>query len=130
MAEYSLENLMCHQDNLETVLDNLKEGIIAHDMNRRIFFFNKEAERITGYNREEIVGRDCHEAFGSPFCGEHCAFCVDEPELAKRVELRHFAGLTVEETAQALGVSARTVKRNWAFARAWLGREMNHETRQ
>ena len=82
MSDLSLENLMCHQDNLETVLDNLKEGIIAHDMDRRIFFFNKEAERITGYSREEIVGRDCHDAFGSPFCGEHCAFCVDEPELA------------------------------------------------
>jgi len=82
MSDFSLENLMCHQDNLETVLDNLKEGIIAHDMERRIFFFNKEAERITGYSRQEIVGRDCHDAFGSPFCGEHCAFCVDEPELA------------------------------------------------
>ena len=81
MSDFSLENLMCHQDNLETVLDNLKEGIIAHDMNRRIFFFNKEAERITGYNRQEMLGRDCHDAFDSPFCGEHCAFCVDEPEL-------------------------------------------------
>ncbi len=50
---------------------------------------------------------------------------VVEPELAKLVELRYFAGLTVEDTAQALGVSARTVKRNWAFARAWLGRELN-----
>lgn len=48
-----------------------------------------------------------------------------EPELAKLVELRYFAGLTVEESAQVLGVSPRTVKRNWAFARAWLGREMN-----
>ena len=86
MSDFSLENLMCHQDNLETVLDNLKEGIIAHDMNRRIFFFNKEAERITGYTRQEILGRDCHEAFGSPFCGEHCAFCVGEPDLADTSE--------------------------------------------
>ena len=86
MSDLSLENLMCHQDNLETVLDNLKEGIIAHDMNRRIFFFNKEAERITGYSRQEILGRDCHEAFDSPFCGEHCAFCVDEPALADTSE--------------------------------------------
>ena len=53
-----------------------------------------------------------------------------EPELAKLVELRYFAGLPVEETAQALGVSARTVKRNWAFARAWLGREMNQGAEQ
>lgn len=50
---------------------------------------------------------------------------ASEPEIAKLVELRYFAGLSVEETAQALGVSPRTVKRNWAFARAWLGREMN-----
>ncbi len=53
-----------------------------------------------------------------------------EPELARLVELRYFAGLPVEETAQALGVSARTVKRNWAFARAWLGREMNQEPQE
>lgn len=50
-----------------------------------------------------------------------------EPELAKLVELRYFAGLSVDESAKALGVSPRTVKRNWAFARAWLGRELNPE---
>lgn len=40
------------------------------------------------------------------------------------VELRYFAGLTIEETAEALGVSPATVKREWAFARAWLRREL------
>lgn len=53
---------------------------------------------------------------------------IDEPDLAKLVELRYFAGLTVEEAAQALGLSPRTVKRNWAFARAWLGRELHDES--
>src|SRR5262249_26979478 len=43
------------------------------------------------------------------------------PQLARR---RPFAGMTIEEIAQLQGVSARTVKRNWAFARAWLGREL------
>ena len=84
MTEFSLENLMCHQDNLEHVLDNLGEGIIAHDMHRRIFFFNQEAERITGYHRDEVLGKDCHEAFGSPFCGERCAFNANAPRLAPR----------------------------------------------
>lgn len=51
----------------------------------------------------------------------------DEPEMAKLVELRYFAGLSVDESAKALGVSPRTVKRSWAFARAWLGRELNPE---
>jgi RNA polymerase sigma factor (TIGR02999 family) len=48
-----------------------------------------------------------------------------EPELAKLVELRYFAGLSVEDAAKVLGMSSRTVKRNWAYARAWLGRELN-----
>ncbi|MGW8300884.1 MAG: sigma 54-interacting transcriptional regulator, partial [Desulfobacterales bacterium] len=86
MSDYPLENLMCHRDNLENVLDNLKEGIIAHDMDRRIFFFNTEAERITGYRRQDVLGRDCHEAFGNPFCGERCAFCEDRPNLAEKSE--------------------------------------------
>ena len=84
MSDYSLENLMCHRDNLETVLDNLKEGIIAHDMNRRIFFFNAEAERITGYSRADVLGKDCHEAFGTPFCGERCVFCNEAETLTAK----------------------------------------------
>ena len=86
MSDFSLENLVCHQDNLENILDNLKEGIIAHDMHRRIFFFNTEAEHITGYKRQEVLGRDCHEAFGTSFCGERCVFCDDTPEPADKSE--------------------------------------------
>ncbi len=41
-------------------------------------------------------------------------------EAATVVRLRYFAGLSIEQTAQALGVSAPTVKRSWAFARGWL----------
>jgi RNA polymerase sigma factor (TIGR02999 family) len=43
-----------------------------------------------------------------------------DPSAAEVVRLRFFAGLSVEDTAQALGLSERTVKREWAFARAWL----------
>ena len=43
-----------------------------------------------------------------------------DPEQARIVELRYFAGLTVEETADVLGSSPATVKRHWAMARAWL----------
>jgi RNA polymerase sigma factor (TIGR02999 family) len=43
---------------------------------------------------------------------------------ASVVQLRFFAGLNVEETAEALGVAARTVKRDWTLARAWLHREL------
>jgi RNA polymerase sigma factor (TIGR02999 family) len=43
---------------------------------------------------------------------------------AEVVKLRVFAGMTIEEVAHAQGISPRTVKRNWAYARAWLGREL------
>lgn len=47
-----------------------------------------------------------------------------DPRQSRLVELRFFGGLTVEETADALGVAAITVKRDWALARAWLYREL------
>ncbi len=43
------------------------------------------------------------------------------------VEMRYFGGLSIEETAQALGVSVITVNRDWRLARTWLMREMNGE---
>ena len=51
----------------------------------------------------------------------------EDSQLAKLVELRYFTGLTIDETAKVLGVSPRTTKRNWAYARAWLRREMDGE---
>ena len=86
MNDVTIDSLVSDPKNLERVLDNLKEGIIAHDLQRRIFFFNREAERITGFSREEVLGRDCHEAFGSPFCGERCAFCENTPPLNDEAE--------------------------------------------
>jgi RNA polymerase sigma factor (TIGR02999 family) len=50
-----------------------------------------------------------------------------EPDMARLVELRYFAGLTVEDAARALGISPRTAKRNWSYARAWLRREIDRE---
>jgi RNA polymerase sigma factor (TIGR02999 family) len=47
-----------------------------------------------------------------------------DPQAAELVKLRVFAGMTVEEAAAVQGVSSRTAKRNWAYARAWLGREL------
>jgi len=47
-----------------------------------------------------------------------------DPAQVRLVELRYFAGLTIEETAAALGLSPATVKREWAVARGWLRREL------
>ena len=48
-----------------------------------------------------------------------------DPRQSKMVELRFFGGLSIEETAEALGVSSATVKRDWEFAQAWLKRELD-----
>ena len=50
----------------------------------------------------------------------------ESPRQARIVECRFFGGMSVEDTATALGISPRTVKREWSCARAWLRREMQH----
>ncbi len=50
-----------------------------------------------------------------------------DAQQARVVELRFFGGMTVEETAEVMGVSPATVKREWAVARAWLYREISAE---
>jgi RNA polymerase sigma factor (TIGR02999 family) len=52
-----------------------------------------------------------------------------DPQKAKLVELRYFAGLSVDEAAEVLGVSPRTLHREWRFTRAWLRRELGADDR-
>jgi RNA polymerase sigma factor (TIGR02999 family) len=47
-----------------------------------------------------------------------------DPNKARVVEFRYFAGLSIEETAEAMNISTATVKRHWEFARRWLHREL------
>jgi RNA polymerase sigma factor (TIGR02999 family) len=49
-----------------------------------------------------------------------------DPRQARIVELRVFAGLSIEETAEALGLGPRTINRDWKIAKAWLRRELRH----
>jgi RNA polymerase sigma-70 factor (ECF subfamily) len=55
------------------------------------------------------------------------ALAAMDERKARVVELRFFGGLTADETAAALGVSEKTVLRDWEFARAWLQRELTRE---
>ena len=47
-----------------------------------------------------------------------------DPQQARIVELRYFGGLSVEETAEVMGISTATVKRDWAMAKAWLATQL------
>ena len=53
------------------------------------------------------------------------ALTLHDPRKAELVKLRYFVGLTIEETADILGISAPTAKRDWTYARAWLFREIS-----
>jgi RNA polymerase sigma factor (TIGR02999 family) len=52
---------------------------------------------------------------------------AQDPELARVVEVRFFGGLSIEETAEAMGMSPATVKRRWTLAKAWLARDLGRE---
>jgi len=74
-------------------------------------------------------------ALAAGLCGPQSLVGLDDALLSlermdarksRIVELRLFAGLTNEEVAEALGISARTVIREWQFVKAWLARELNY----
>jgi PAS domain S-box-containing protein len=81
----TFKSIAAEKENLERILDNLSEGIIAHDTERRILLFNRAAEEITGYRRRDILGKDCHNAFGRPFCGDRCSFKNGPPKTLEHV---------------------------------------------
>ena len=70
-----LESILQVRLTFASLLDNLTDGVLAHDLDRRIYFFNRAAQRITGFDYAEVVGRDCHEVFPGRFCGGDCSFC-------------------------------------------------------
>ena len=64
------------------------------------------------------------KSFGADLDRALDRLAAQRPRLSQLVEVRFFGGLTVEEAAEVLECSPRTVKRDWAFARAWLLREL------
>jgi DNA-directed RNA polymerase specialized sigma24 family protein len=54
-------------------------------------------------------------------------FAAEHPRAARLVHLRFFPGMTLEDAAAHLGVDVRTAYRDWAYARAWLRRELDRE---
>ena len=54
-------------------------------------------------------------------------FAAQDKQKAELVKLRYFVGMTIEEAADVLGISAPTAKRHWAYARAWLAEEMRKQ---
>jgi PAS domain S-box-containing protein len=80
MKTSALQQLAASRQHLEQILDHLPEAIIGHGPDRKILYFNRAAAAITGYDKSEVLGRDCYEIFGAPLCGKRCSFCDKPPE--------------------------------------------------
>jgi RNA polymerase sigma factor (TIGR02999 family) len=74
-----------------------------------------EVEIAVPSSERELI--DVHESLDE--------FAMHHPQKAELVKLRYFAGLTLPEAAEVLGISTPTAERHWAFARVWLFREIN-----
>jgi len=107
----------------------------AAEAMRRILIDNarrKQAGRHGGgWQRHELLESELAiDSTGDELLGVDEALTrlgAREPEIARLVELRFFAGLTLPEAARCLGISERTAHRHWAYARAWLRRELDRQ---
>lgn len=100
----------------------MRQVLVDHA--RRASALKRGGDRVVESLREDVVGV---RTFALELLDLHRALerlADRSPRQARVVECRYFAGLTVRETAEALDVSPRTVKYDWAMARAWLRREL------
>jgi len=62
----------CHCDKLIAVVDSISDGVLAVDLDRRITFINRAAERITGFSQQDALGKHCWEIFHTNVCKDSC----------------------------------------------------------
>jgi PAS domain S-box-containing protein len=79
-----LDSILRVRLTFSSLLDNLTDGVMAHDLDRRIYYFNSAAQKITGFSYSEVIGRDCHDVFPGRFCGGDCSFCLDKVNIFTR----------------------------------------------
>ena len=112
---------------------------IAAQLMRRILVDHARRDRRKkrGGGAPHIPLDDLDPPSAAPAVDAADAFSIDraltrlealDPQQGRVVELRYFGGMTVEETAEVMGVSPATVKRDWSVARAWLYRELAGES--
>lgn len=94
-----------------------KRGAVRRGGGRAVLSLSGIADLAAEASEEQIVSLD--RAF--------VRLEGEMPEAAAVVRLRFYAGLSVEQTGAVLGVSGRTVIREWTYARAWLARELSSE---
>ena len=116
-----LESIRQLRLTLGSLLDNLTDGVLAHDLERRIYFFNPAAQKITGYEFRDVVGRDCHDVFADRFCGGDCSFCDDQLRhgAAARAVSADVTSPRPDSAAISRCRSSPPTRRGWARRGRW-----------
>lgn len=113
------------QHFLATAARVMRRILIDHARARAAAKRGGGAARVTLEMEELAAPSDADpDAYLVALDGALASLAEQDPQAAQLVELRFFAGLTMEETAKVLGISAATAYREWAFARTWLHRRV------
>ena len=110
----------------------MRRVLLDHARARRATKRGGGAVQITLGGADERAARGAHDAEGTSLDAVDVIALDDalarlaelDPQKARLVDLRYFAGLSIPEAAEVLGVSTATVGREWAVARMWLRREL------
>ncbi|PYX32887.1 MAG: RNA polymerase subunit sigma-70 [Acidobacteria bacterium] len=112
-------------------------GVAAQVMRRILLDYARSHQAVKRGGPSPKISLDDAMVYGEDQTGQLVA--LDElltrlssmdPQQGRIVELRFFGGMSVEETAELLGISPRTVKRDWAMAKSWLSRELRKASRE
>ena len=99
MLNYSKSARDLTADKLMTIIDSISDGVLAIDLEMRVTFLNLAAEKITGADAGDVIGRQCREVFRTDVCEKDCAlrqtFRTGNPVINKYICSRHTDGTRV-----------------------------------
>lgn len=105
------EAICSHKQFNDALLDGMSEGVLAHDLNRRIFYYSKGMEQLTGIPRDQVIGKDCHEIFHPRLCGGDCSF-LGERRTREAPVPRRYSSVIVDSKGERreLDLSLNVIK--------------------
>lgn len=89
-----------------SILENIDEGVLTLDMNKKIISFNPGAEVITGFNRQEAIGEQCFDIFRANICANNC---VMDQSIADGIPQRNVPAYIINRAGDRLPISVSTI---------------------
>jgi PAS domain S-box-containing protein len=83
-----LDAFVVHKKNDDRIFNSLSDGIIAHDLNKKVIMFSQKASSLTGISEELALDKSCDDIFGYPLCGDECS--CSEPGKIDDFETKNY----------------------------------------